>query len=65
MNQLRATGGAVILGIRALTPSNPLYRGYATTGVVLGILLLLTSIVVALVFFCVGMFVEVLRGAGG
>ena len=56
---------SLLLGIKALTPSNPFYRGYGTTGLVLGILLMLTALVVGFVFFCVGMFVEVLRGAGG
>jgi hypothetical protein len=52
---------AVITAGRGLSPSNPLYRGWAVTGLILGILELLITILFGFFMTCVVFITEVTR----
>jgi hypothetical protein len=52
---------AVVLGARGTAPSNPLYRGWAITALVLGILELLGTLVLGFIMTCNVFLLEILR----
>jgi hypothetical protein len=52
---------AVIMTGRGLSPSNPLYRGWAVTGLILGIIELLITILFGFFMTCVVFITEVTR----
>jgi len=56
---------ATILCARGLSPSNPLYRGWAIFGMILGILEIVTTIGLSLVWTCMVLMVEINRARPG
>jgi hypothetical protein len=59
-----ASLAAIILSSRGLSPSNPLYRGWAMTGLILGIIELILTLIFGLVMTCGILLFEVNHGGG-
>jgi hypothetical protein len=55
---------ATIMGGRGLTPTNPLYRGFSVTALILGILEMLATAFFGLFLFCCVMVFEVFKAGG-
>ena len=55
---------AIIFTSRGLSPTNPLYRGWATLGLILSIIELVATLVFGLIMTCNVLLFEALRGAG-
>jgi magnesium-transporting ATPase (P-type) len=53
---------AVIMGGRGLTPTNPLYRGWSMTALILGILEIIATIIFGIFMTCFVLLFEALGG---
>jgi magnesium-transporting ATPase (P-type) len=55
---------AIIFTSRGLSPTNPLYRGWAMLGLILGIIEIVATLIFGLIMTCNVLLFEALRGAG-
>jgi hypothetical protein len=55
---------ATIMGGRGMAPSNPLYRGYSTAALILGIVEMVATIIFGFIMTCVVLIFEALRVGG-
>jgi branched-subunit amino acid permease len=56
---------ATASAIRGLAPSNPLYRGWSLTALILGVIEILVTAFLGLIFFCCLSWTELMRAGGG
>jgi vacuolar-type H+-ATPase subunit I/STV1 len=55
---------AVVFASRGLSPANPLYRGWAITALILGIIEIIATLLIGLFMTCAVLIFEAMRNAG-